>query len=156
MYLVPAFTGLGAPYWQPEVRAGLFGMTRNSGPEYFARAALESVAYQTRDLLEVMLADYPENLSLLNVDGGMAANNWLLQFLADMTNVNITRPTCIETSALGAAYLAGLQVGVFDTLEDISRLRKIDRIFKPQMSTTESNRLYAGWVDAVGKLLGKS
>lgn len=153
MYLVPAFTGLGAPYWQPEARAGLFGLTRNNGPEYFARAALESVAYQTRDLLDAMTADYPTSISMLNVDGGMAANNWLLQFLADITNITIARPTCIETSALGAAYLAGLQVGVFSSLEDIKRHYKIERTFKPQMPSIESNHLYDGWKKAVGKLL---
>jgi len=155
VYLVPAFTGLGAPYWRPDLHAGLFGLTYNSGPAYFARAALESVAYQTRDLLEAILIDYPGDLFMLNVDGGMTANNWLLQFLADITNVNITRPACIESSALGVAYLAGLQVGVFDTLDVISRLKKVDKIFKPQMSLLESKRLYAGWKNVVGKLLKK-
>lgn len=153
MYLVPAFTGLGAPYWQPEARAGLFGLTRNNGPEYFARAALESVVYQTRDLLEAMVADYPAGISLLNVDGGMAANNWLLQFLADMTATPITRPACIESSALGVAYLAGLQVGVFHSLAEIKQARKIERIFKPQMSESERQQLYDGWKKAVSKLL---
>lgn len=153
IYLVPAFTGLGAPYWEPEARAGLFGLTRNAGPNHFARAALESVAYQTRDLLEAITLDYPGNIKLINVDGGMAANNWLMQFLADMTQIDIIRPACIETSALGAAYLAGLQVGVFDSIEDIKQHRKIDSIFKLTMTTIESNKLYDGWKTAVAKLL---
>lgn len=153
VYLVPAFTGLGAPYWQPEARAGLFGLTRNNGPEYFARAALESVVYQTCDLLAAMTADYTVELSTLNVDGGMAANNWLLQFLADISGINIMRPACIETSALGAAYLAGLQVGIFSSLDDIKQHNKVEKIFKPQMAVVERKRLYNGWKDAVGKLL---
>lgn len=153
IYLVPAFTGLGAPYWQPDTRAAIFGLTRNSGPEYFARAALESVAYQTRDMLEAMMADYSGGLTSLKVDGGMAANNWLLQFLADILAVEVVRPACIETSALGAAYLAGLQVGVFDSLETIQKHQKVDKTFKPQLNTRESQRLYDGWKKAVGKLL---
>lgn len=153
VYLVPAFTGLGAPYWHPETRAALFGLARNYGAEYFARAALESVAYQTRDILEAMFADYPIDSLIVNVDGGMAANNWLLQFLADMTFNDIVRPSCIETSALGAAYLAGLQVGLFESLDDIVSHRKVDQIFKPKRSMQESNRFYADWKDAIRKLL---
>lgn len=153
VYLVPAFTGLGAPYWQPEARAALFGLTRNTGPEYFARAALEAVAYQTRDLLEAMLTDYPAGIPMLKVDGGMAANNWLQQFLADICAITIARPACIESSALGAAYLAGLQVGIFDSLDDIKRHSNIDKQFEPRMNATDRNRLYAGWKAAVTKLL---
>lgn len=153
VYLVSAFTGLGAPYWNSKVRAALFGLARNYGAEYFARAALESVAYQTRDVLEAMLLDYPIDSLSLNVDGGMAANNWLLQFLADLTTLNIVRSNCIESSALGVAYLAGLQVGLFHSLDDIVTHRKIDRVFKPNMSAEESNKLYAGWKVAIEKLL---
>lgn len=153
VYLVSAFTGLGAPYWQPQIRAALFGLARNHGAEYFARAALESVAYQTRDVLEAMLADYPIDSLLLHVDGGMTANNWLLQFLADMIATDIVRPSCIETSALGAAYLAGLQIGIFQSLDDIAAHQAIDRIFKPKMSKQERNKLYTRWQDVVRRLL---
>lgn len=153
VYLVPAFTGLGAPYWQPEARAAFFGLTRNSGPSHFARAALESVVYQTCDVLVAMLADCPTGLSTLHVDGGMAANNWLLQFLADITATHITRPACIETSALGVAYLAGLQVGVFNSLEDIAKKRTIDQEFSSNMRVDVREALYAGWKHAVRRLL---
>ena len=153
VYMVPAFTGLGAPYWQPEIRAALFGLTRNSGPAYFARAALESVAYQTRDLLEAMIADQSPTPSVLSVDGGMAENKWLLQFLADVSAVNILRPVCIETSALGAAYLAGLQVGVFQSLGEIKKHKQIALTFQPNRARSESDTLYQGWRESVKKLL---
>ncbi len=153
VYLVPAFTGLGAPYWEPDAHAAIFGLSRSSGPEQFARAALESVAYQTRDLIDAMTADFPTGITTLQVDGGMAANNWLLQFLADMLNIHITRPACIETSAMGVACLAGLQTGVFSSLEDIARHRKVGREFKPEMNATERDQLYKGWQEAVRQLL---
>ena len=152
VYLIPAFTGLGAPYWRSDVQAAIFGLTRNTGPAYLARAALESVAYQTKDLLDAMIADYLINHFELNVDGGMAANNWLLQFLADMTRVTIKRPQCIESSALGAAYLAGLQVGIFKSLEDIKSKHEIDRTFTKKMNQEECNQLYRGWEKAINKL----
>jgi glycerol kinase len=153
VYLVPAFTGLGTPYWQPEVRAAIFGLTQNKGVNYFARAALESTVYQTRDLLEVMRNSYTSEMCALNVDGGMAENNWLLQFLADILAVPITRPTCIETSALGAAYLAGLQIGLFQTLDHIKKQRQVTKLFKPKMEREYSNKCYEGWKEVVKKLL---
>lgn len=153
VYLIPAFTGLGAPYWQPEAHAAIFGLVRDSGPAQLARAALESVAYQTRDLLDAMTADYPIGIKKLHVDGGMAANNWLLQFLADISGTPISRPACIETSALGAACLAGLQVGLFSSLEDIARHSKVDREFTANMAAADSTKLYLGWKEAVKRLL---
>lgn len=153
VYLVPAFTGLGAPYWQPEARAAIFGLTRNAGPPHFARAALESVVYQTQDLLLAMISDYAIHLDSLTVDGGMTANNWLLQFLANITNLTITRQTCIESSALGAAYLAGLQVGTFSSLDDIKRHRQMEKIFTPQTDQLEYSQYYQGWKSAIKRLI---
>jgi glycerol kinase len=153
VYMVPAFTGLGAPYWQPEARAAIFGLTRNTGPAYFARAALESVAYQTRDLLEAMITDQSPMPSTLSVDGGMAENKWLLQFLANLSGVNISRPHCIETSALGAAYLAGLQTGVFQSLDEIKKRKAIAFTFKPTRTPSESDKLYQAWKVCVKKLI---
>lgn len=153
VYLIPAFTGLGAPYWHADARAAIFGLTRDSGPAQLARAALESVAYQTRDLLDAIQLDFPAGMTRLHVDGGMAANNWLLQFLADILGIEVMRPACIETSALGAACLAGLQVGMFSSLDDIARHHKIDRVFVPNMLEQERERLYSGWREAVKRLL---
>lgn len=153
VYLVPAFTGLGAPYWHPEARGALLGLTRNSGVNHIVRAALESVCYQTRDLLDAMMKDGVTQLKTLRVDGGMVANNWLLQFLADTLNLNVQRSKCIETSALGAAYLAGLQIGMFQSLDDISRLWRSDAEYKPTMSNTLRENLYQGWLRAVNKVI---
>lgn len=153
VYLVPAFTGLGAPYWDPEARGALLGLTRNSGREHIARAALESVAYQTRDLLNAMTDDCEASLKALRVDGGMAANSWLLQFLSDMLGLEVQRPTCIETTALGVVYLAGLQVGMYQSLDEISRMWQMSASFHPQMSAVENERLYAGWERAVGRVI---
>src|SRR5690606_1287665 len=113
VYLVPAFTGLGAPYWDPDARGSIYGLTRGTTASHIVRAGLESVAYQTRDLLDAMMLDDDRPIEAMRVDGGMSANNWLLQFLSDMIAVKVQRPACIETSALGAAYLAGLQAGVY-------------------------------------------
>lgn len=153
VYLVPAFTGLGAPYWDPEARGTIIGLTRNSGPQHFVRAGLESVAYQTRDLVEAMLNDRQLALRNLRVDGGMAANNWLMQFIADILPLEIERPECIETSALGVAYLAGLAVGLYSSLEEISSLRKINKIYKPALQETKRKQLYEGWQKAVKRVL---
>lgn len=155
VYLVPAFTGLGAPYWDPEARAALLGLTRNTSVEQIVRAALESVAYQTRDLLDAMTKDSQTKLQTLRVDGGMTANNWLLQFLADILELHVQRPTCIETSALGVAYLAGLQVGVYQSLEEISKMWQMQREFSPQMPSTQRLKLYHGWERAVHRVLCK-
>lgn len=153
VYLIPAFTGLGAPYWDPEARAALFGLTRNSGKEHIVRAALESVAYQTKDLLNAMLADSQQPFKALRVDGGMVANSWLLQFLADMLDLEIQRPNCIETSALGVAFLAGLQAGIYQSLDEISVLWQKQFQFKPQISSAKREALYTGWQRAVKSVL---
>lgn len=153
VYLIPAFTGLGAPYWNPKARGALLGLTRNSGREHIVRAALESVAYQTRDLLEAMTNDTVFPIETLRVDGGMTANNWLLQFLSDMLKLRIQCPPCSETSALGAAYLAGLQVGMYRSLEEISALWKSNREFLPQMPEKKRDALYRQWKGAVERVL---
>ncbi len=149
VYLVPAFTGLGAPYWQPDARGAILGLTRNSGIAHIARAALEAVAYQTCDLLNAMMKDGVTHLSALRVDGGMVANHWLLQFLADSLNLTVERPTCIETSALGVAYLAGLNAGVFESLDAISALWQSDATYDPMMSVSERETYYQGWLKAI-------
>ncbi|OGT50916.1 MAG: glycerol kinase [Gammaproteobacteria bacterium RIFCSPHIGHO2_12_FULL_42_13] len=151
-YLVPAFTGLGAPYWDPLARGALIGLTRNHDKAHIARAALECVAYQTRDLLDAMREDKVARPDTIRVDGGMAANNWLLQFLADVLDVPVERPASIETSALGAAYLAGLQVGFYQSLDDISKHWHIDARFQPMLSEAERNKLLQGWKQAVTRV----
>lgn len=152
VYLIPAFTGLGAPYWDPHARGAIVGLTRNSGVEQIVRAALESVAYQTCDLLDAMQSDSQTQLETLRVDGGMVANQWLLQFLADMLNLEVQRPACIETSALGAAYLAGLSVGIFESLEDISQRWQKNATFSPMMSAEQRDSLYQGWKRALDRV----
>lgn len=149
VYLVPAFTGLGAPYWQPEARGAILGLTRNSGIPHIVRAALEAVAYQTRDLLNAMMKDGMKGLTELRVDGGMVANHWLLQFLADILNLTVQRAKCIETSALGVAYLAGLNAGVFQSLDEISSLWQSDATCHPVMSMSEQQSFYDGWLKAL-------
>lgn len=148
VYLVPAFTGLGAPYWDAAARGILVGLTRDSNRQHIVSAALQSVAYQTRDLIEAMAND-GQTPAALRVDGGMTVNNWLLQFLADMLGAPVTRPSNTETTALGAAYLAGLHVGVFKSLQDISQHWAADREFVPAMSAQERDAKYAGWMAAV-------
>ncbi|MFT4012002.1 MAG: glycerol kinase GlpK [Paracoccus sp. (in: a-proteobacteria)] len=148
--LVPAFTGLGAPYWRPDCRGAIFGLTRNSGPAELARAALESVGFQTRDLLEAMCADWPDAAkAVLRVDGGMAASDWTMQFLSDILGAPVDRPEVIETTALGAAYLAGLRAGLCPPPEEFARLWKLDRKFQPAMANEERARKYARWKKAV-------
>jgi glycerol kinase len=152
VYLVPAFTGLGAPHWDPRARGAVFGITRDTGPAEFARAALESVCYQTRDLLLAAADDSASPLSDLRVDGGMVANNWLLQFLADIVDLSVQRPVVTETTALGAAYLAGVQAGVFDSLDEVSAHWQMERGFAPAMGERERERLLAGWAKAVSRV----
>jgi len=152
MYLVPAFTGLGAPYWDARARGGLFGITRDSGVAEIVRATLESVCYQTRDLLQAVADDGATSLSSLRVDGGMVANNWLMQFLSDILDLRVERPVVTETTALGAAYLAGVQVGVFDSLDDVTANWQRDRSFEPAMDSGERERLVAGWAKAVSRV----
>ena len=153
VYCVPAFSGLGAPYWDPQARAAILGLTYNSTPQHIVRAALEAVAYQTQDLLLAMAADSQIDFQLLRVDGGMAANNWLMQFLADILNLTIQQPSCIETTALGAAYLAGLQIGFYQSLEEISTLWQENKKFLPTMDKKQRDFLYSGWKKAVEKVL---
>ena len=152
VYLVPAFTGLGAPHWNPEARGAIFGLTRDTGPAELARAALEAVAYQTVDLLDAMADDAGVDLSALRVDGGMVENRWLMQFLANMTGLRVERPAVIETTALGAAYLAGLGAGLFGSLDDVAGHWRADVTFTPRMSDNQRTRLVTGWRRAVKKI----
>ena len=152
IYLVPAFTGLGAPHWDPDARGAIVGLTRGGGRDHVVRAALESVAYQTRDLLTAMAQDGIEP-SVLRVDGGMVANNWLLQFLAGVLDLRVTRPQVLETTALGAAYLAGLQAGCYESLDTLAEQWRLDRHFDPAMSDRERTLCTAGWKAAIGQVL---
>ena len=153
VYMVPAFTGLGAPYWDPEARGAIFGLSRDTGIKEIVTAGLQSVCYQTRDLLQAMSQDGARPASL-RVDGGMVVNDWLMQFLADTLGVTIERPQVTETTALGVAYLAGLQAGVYENLEQVANLWHNEAKFEPLMSECDRERLYAGWLEAVGKVLG--
>jgi glycerol kinase len=152
VYLVPAFTGLGAPHWDADARGAIFGLTRASGAAEIVRAALEAVCYQTHDLLSAMRADGAGSLSTIRVDGGMVANGWLMQFLADILDLPVERPRVTETTALGAAFLAGLQLGVFDRLDDVERFWELERRFTPQMAEPERAILLQGWQRAVAKV----
>ncbi|MGF1630162.1 MAG: glycerol kinase GlpK [Kiloniellaceae bacterium] len=152
VYLVPAFTGLGAPYWDAEARGAVFGLTRATGPAELARAVLEAVCYQTRDLLEAMRADGASGLEALRVDGGMVANDWMLQMLADILGVAVERPVVAETTALGAAYLAGLNQGLFADLAAVAAHWQRDARFEPKMAAEERDTRYAGWQDAVSRV----
>jgi glycerol kinase len=151
VYLVPAFTGLGAPYWDPQARGALFGLTRDTGIAQLVRAGLEAMGYQTRDLIGAMAQDAVVPTEL-RVDGGMVVNDWLSQNLADMLQLPVVRPQTVETTALGAAYLAGLQAGIYSSLEDIARLWQAERRFTPQMPKARAAALYAGWEDAVRRV----
>jgi glycerol kinase len=156
VYLVPAFVGLGAPYWNPRVRGAMFGLTRNSGPAEFAHAALESVCYQTCDLWAAMRADWPEAKAahvVLRVDGGMAVSDWTMQRLADLLDAPVDRPVIRETTALGAAYLAGLAAGVYPEPAKFADTWRLEHRFKPAMSAATRERKLAGWARAVKGLL---
>ncbi len=150
--LVPAFVGLGAPYWDAHARGAIFGLSRASGPAEFARAALEAVCFQTRDLLEAMEADGAEAPVALRVDGGMVVNDWLLQFLADILGVQVERPVVTETTALGAAYLAGIKAGICGDPEEIAELWQSDARFEPEMEAAARDELYRGWTEAVARV----
>lgn len=152
VYLVPAFTGLGAPYWDPKARGALLGMTRDTQIAHIVRAAIEAVCYQTQDLMLAMQKDGAGVLDTLRVDGGMAANDWFLQFLADILNAKVDRPGCIETTALGAAYLAGLGAGVYDSLEEVSHYWHLYSEFIPSMLEERRETLYQGWLQAVERI----
>ncbi|MCX6623297.1 MAG: FGGY-family carbohydrate kinase, partial [Acidobacteria bacterium] len=149
VYLVPAFVGLGAPYWDPAARAALTGMTQATGRAEIVRATLESIAYQTRDLVAAMESDSGERLRELRVDGGASANNFLMQFQADILGRPIVRPADVETTALGAAFLAGLATGFWESLEQLESFWKSERVFEPTMDAGRREELYAGWKRAV-------
>jgi glycerol kinase len=156
VYLVPAFVGLGAPYWDPQVRGAIFGLTRNSGGPEIARAALDSVGYQTRDLLEAMRADWPAAgaaATVLRVDGGMTASEPCMQFLANILAAPVDRPAVMETTALGAAYLAGRAAGICPDLDGFAAQWRLDRRFEPLMAAAERAAKYSGWQDAVRRTL---
>ncbi|WP_188066076.1 glycerol kinase GlpK [Brevibacillus brevis] len=154
VYMVPAFVGLGAPYWDMEARGAIFGLTRGTTEDHLIRAALESLAYQTRDVLEAMEADSGIRLQKLAVDGGAVANNFLMQFQSDILNTEVERPRVNETTALGAAYLAGLAVGYWGSKEDIVNNKVVERSFSPDMADEVRQGLYAGWKQAVTATMG--
>ncbi|RHW41449.1 glycerol kinase [Neobacillus notoginsengisoli] len=149
VYVVPAFVGLGTPYWDSEVRGAVFGLTRGTSKEHFIRATLESLAYQTKDVLSAMEADSGIELKTLRVDGGAAMNNFLMQFQSDLLGVPVERPVINETTSLGAAYLAGLAVGYWESMDEIAAQWAIDRSFEPQMQEENRTELYDGWKKAV-------
>ncbi|CAI2935361.1 glycerol kinase GlpK [Aminobacter niigataensis] len=155
VYLVPAFVGLGAPHWDAEARGAIYGLTRNTGPEEFARAALESVAYQTRDLLDAMKKDWKtrNGKTVLRVDGGMVASDWTMQRLADILDAPVDRPTVLETTALGAAWLAGSRAGVWPKAKDFAKAWALDRQFRPEMQAAVRSAKLKGWHDAVRRTL---
>jgi len=157
--LVPAFTGMGAPYWQPECRGAVFGLTRATGPAEMARAALESVGYQTRDLLEAMQADWADSQgdaaqSVLRVDGGMSASDWAMQFLSDIIDAPVDRPEVLETTALGAAWLAGMRAGIYPDQAGFAKTWALERHFEPQMDDATRAEKYDRWGRAVQATLG--
>ncbi|MEY2926262.1 MAG: hypothetical protein RL367_739 [Pseudomonadota bacterium] len=153
VYMVPAFVGLGAPHWDPDARGTIFGLTFDVTQAHLARAALEAVCYQTMDLAEAMAADRKAPLATIRVDGGMAANDWLCQFLADMLQARVERPVHLETTALGAAFLAGLAVGVWPDLEALAKTWRASDSFAPRMEPRRREKLIAGWQDAVARTL---
>jgi glycerol kinase len=151
--LVPAFAGLGAPYWRPEARGIWCGLTRGTTRAHLVRAALESIAYQSRDLVEAMRLESRIRIRDLRVDGGASMNDFLMQFQADLLGVPIVRPGLVETTALGAALLAGIGAGWWKRAQDLEVVRKSGKVFRPRMGRAERERLYKGWTDAVEMLL---
>ncbi|MAA64735.1 MAG: glycerol kinase [Alteromonadaceae bacterium] len=151
VYLVPAFTGLGAPHWDPHARGAILGLTRDTGIAEIVTAGLQSVCYQTKDLVRAIQNDGAP-LNELRVDGGMAVNDWVMQFLADILSVRVDRPKVTETTALGASYLAGLQLGIYESTSEIAELWARERAFSPEMAPALRESLYAGWLDAVERI----
>lgn len=149
VYCVPAFVGLGAPYWRPQARGVVVGLTRGARRAHLVRATLESIAYQSQDLFEAMLADSGNQISQLRVDGGAASNDFLMQFQADLLGCPVVRPEDTETTALGAAYLAGLATGIFKSTDDLKRLWRVKRTFEPRLPASKRDTLYSGWRQAV-------
>ena len=148
-YVVPAFTGLGAPHWDAYARGAILGLTRGVNKYHIIRATLDSLCYQTNDVLEAMKADLGQEIKRLKADGGASANNYLLQTQADLTGVQVDRPFCVETTAMGAAYLAGLAVGFWKNKEEIARSWKADRSFFPEIEEELRGRMLRGWQKAV-------
>ncbi len=151
VYFVPAFAGLGAPHWDQYARGTIVGITRGTTAAHFARAALESIAYQVADILDVMQKDSGIRIAELRVDGGAAANNLLLQFQADLLRVPVVRPKVTETTALGAAYLAGLAVGYWKDRQDVRANWEVDRVFEPQMGEADVAHRRSRWAEALGR-----
>ena len=149
VYVVPAFVGLGTPYWDNDARGSVFGLTRSTTRENFINATVESIAYQSKDVMEVMKEDAKLEINSLAVDGGASSNNYLMKFQSDILNCKIVRPTCLETTALGAAYLAGLALKFWNSKDDLVRLHKVEQIFMPHMDNVERDKLYKGWKQAV-------
>lgn len=149
VYVVPAFVGLGTPYWDNDARGSVFGLTRSTTREHFINATVESIAYQSKDVMEVMKADSNLDIHSLAVDGGASSNNYLMKFQSNILKCKIVRPKCLETTALGAAYLAGLAVKLWDGIDELKRMHKIEQIFMPDMSEEERTKLYKGWTKAV-------
>ncbi|MBQ7638961.1 MAG: glycerol kinase GlpK, partial [Clostridia bacterium] len=154
IYLVPAFTGLGAPYWDMYARACIVGMTRGTNKKHICRAVLEAITFQMTDLLEAMKADSDTELTELRVDGGASISNSMMQIQANMIGTSVNRPKCVETTALGAAYLAGLAVGFWTGIEEIEAIREVSKVFEPQISREERDVLYSGWKRAVERAKG--
>lgn len=149
VYVVPAFVGLGTPYWDSDARGSVFGLTRGTKKEHFIRATLESLAYQTRDVIESMATDSDMELKTLRVDGGAVKNDFLMQFQSDIMDVTVERPVIQETTALGSAYLAGLAIGFWESQEEIAKQWKVEKTFEDKMDNEESEKLYKGWQKAV-------
>lgn len=154
VYLVPAFTGLGAPHWIPHARGAIIGLTRDSGIAHITRAALESVCYQTREILDCMQAESATPITTIRVDGGMVVNQWMMQFLSDILSVPVERPRVTETTALGAALLSAIGCGLFSSLKEVASVWQLNQRFTPEMTPTERTALYAGWQQAVQRVKG--
>ena len=151
VYMVPAFTGLGAPYWDPEARGGIFGLTRDTGIKEIVSAGLQSVCYQTKDLQKAMEQDGVRP-KVLRVDGGMAVNDWFLSHLANILGAEVARPMCVETSAIGVAYLAGLQANIYESLDELTQMWQCEQTFSPKINKPFRDHLYDGWLEAVSKV----
>ena len=149
VYVVPSFVGLGAPYWDDDARGAIFGITRATSKEHIIRATLEAIAFQSKDVMEVMKEESKAKITHLAVDGGACANNFLMQFQSDILNCNILRPKNLETTALGAAYLAGLATGVYKNTQEVAKMREIEKIFVPSRTLKNVNKIYNGWKEAV-------
>ncbi len=154
VYVVPAFAGMGAPYWDMYARGGIFGLTLGATDKHIVKATLEALAYQSKDVLDAMEKDSGVKIKNLNVDGGASANNYLMQFQSDILNTNVNRPANIETTALGTAFLAGLATGFWQNKQEIKQIRMLDREFSPSMVNEKVQKLYKGWQKAVERTLG--